>query len=79
MRITRGHGGIENGLHGERDIAFREDDSRVRKDQAPQNFAVLRHIARNRLKQDKTAKGGIKAQRLQGGWNEQYLLKVLGV
>ena len=79
LRITRGHWGIENGLHWELDIAFREDDSRVRKDHAPQNFAVLRHIALNLLKQEKTAQGGIKAKRLQCGWNEQYLLKVLGV
>jgi len=79
LRITRGHWGIENGLHWELDIAFREDDSRVRKDHAPQNFAVLRHIALNLLKQEKTARGGIKAKRLQCGWNEQYLLKVLGV
>ena len=79
LRITRGHWGIENGLHWELDIAFREDDSRVRKDQAPQNLAVLRHIALNLLKQEKTSKGGIKAKRLRCGWDEQYLLKVLAV
>jgi predicted transposase YbfD/YdcC len=55
------------------DIAFREDDGRVCKDHAPPNFMVLRHIALNLLKQEKTAK------RLQCGWNEQYLLKILGV
>jgi predicted transposase YbfD/YdcC len=79
LRIIRSHWGIENGLHWALDIAFREDDSRVRKDHAPQNFAVLRHIALNLLKQEQTAKGGLKAKRLQCGWNEQYLLKVLAV
>jgi len=79
LRIIRGHWAIENGLHWELDIAFREDDSRVRKDHAPQNFAVLRHIALNLLKQEKTARGGLKAKRLQCGWDEQYLLKVLAV
>lgn len=79
LRIIRSHWGIENSLHWELDIAFREDDSRVRKDYAPQNFAVLRHIALNLLKQEQTARGGIKAKRLQCGWDEQYLLKVLAV
>jgi predicted transposase YbfD/YdcC len=79
LHIIRSHWSIENGLHWELDIAFREDDSRVRKDHAPQNFAVLRHIALNLLKQEKTAKGGLKAKRLQCGWDEQYLLKVLAV
>jgi predicted transposase YbfD/YdcC len=79
LHIIRSHWGIENGLHWALDIAFREDESRVRKDHAPQNFAVLRHIALNLLKQEQTARGGIKAKRLQCGWDEQYLLKVLAV
>lgn len=79
LSLTRGHWDIENGLHWVLDIAFREDDCRVRKDNAPQNFAVLRHMALNLLKQEKTAKGGIKAKRLLCGWDELYLLKVLSV
>jgi predicted transposase YbfD/YdcC len=74
---VRGHWGVENGLHWTLDIAFSEDQSRVRKDHGPENLAVLRHMALNLLKQEKTAKGGIKAKRLQCGWNEKYLLKVL--
>ena len=65
LRVVRGHWGIENELHWVLDIAFREDDCRVRKDYGPQNFAVLRHIALNLLKQDTTAKLGIKNKRLQ--------------
>ena len=42
---VRTHWGIENSLHWVLDVAFREDDCRIRKDNAPQNFAVLRHIA----------------------------------
>jgi predicted transposase YbfD/YdcC len=49
----------------------------VRKDQAPENLAVLRHITLNLLKQEKTAKGGIHAKQLQAAWNDDYLLKVL--
>jgi predicted transposase YbfD/YdcC len=65
LRAVRGHWGIENGLHWVLDIAFREDESRVRKDHGPENFAVLRHIALNLLKQDQTAKTGIKTKRLR--------------
>ena len=67
----------ENELHWVLDIALNEDHSRVRKDQAPENLAVLRHIALNSLKHEKTAKGGIHAKQLQPGWKEDYLLKVL--
>jgi predicted transposase YbfD/YdcC len=74
---TRQHWSIENGLHWVLDIAFNEDRSRVRKDHAPANLAVLRHMAVNLLKQETSAKGGIKAKRLQAGWNEDYLIKVL--
>lgn len=77
LKATRQHWSIENCLHWVLDVAFNEDRSRVRKDHAPANLAVLRHMAVNLLKKDTTAKGGIKAKRLQAGWNEDYLIKVL--
>jgi predicted transposase YbfD/YdcC len=73
----RGHWGIENSLHWTLDVCFREDQCRVRKDHGPQNFAILRHIALNLLKKEKTFKGGIQSQRLKAGWNNDYLVKVL--
>ena len=77
LKAVREHWGIENGLHWKLDIAFREDDSRVRKGNGAQNFAVVRHIALNLLNQEKTAQCGIQAKRLKAGWDEKYLLKVL--
>ena len=69
--------GIENSLHWVLDVGFREDDSRVRSGNAAQNFAVLRHIALNLLKQEKSAKCGVKARRKKAGWDEKCLFKVL--
>ncbi len=77
LRAVRGHWGVENRVHWVLDIAFREDECRIRKGNGAQNFAVLRHIALNLLKQEKTAKCGTKNKRLKAGWDENYLLKVL--
>jgi predicted transposase YbfD/YdcC len=77
LRYIRGHWHIENGLHWVLDIAFREDESRIRSQHAPQNMAILRHLALNLLKQDTTVKVGIAAKRKMAGWDNAYLLKVL--
>jgi predicted transposase YbfD/YdcC len=71
------HWGIENKVHWVLDVAFREDDSRVRKGHADENFAIARHIALNKLKNETSFKRGIKAKRKKAGWNNDYLFKVL--
>jgi predicted transposase YbfD/YdcC len=73
----RTHWSIENGLHWCLDIAFREDDSRVRKGNGAENLVVLHHMALNLLKQEKSVKAGIKAKRHKAAWDGDYLLKVL--
>jgi predicted transposase YbfD/YdcC len=76
-RVIRAHWGIENGQHWVLDIAFREDESRVRTGHAAENFGILRRIALNLLGQERTTKGSIKTKRLRAGWDDAYLLKVL--
>ena len=75
----RSHWSIENGLHWCLDIAFREDHCRVRKGFGAENLAILRHMAMNLLKQEQSAKVGIKAKRHKAAWDESYLLKVLAL
>lgn len=73
----RGHWGIENQLHWVLDVGFNEDDSRIRKDNAPENLAVIRHIALNLIKQHKSIKGSIKGKRKRAGWDNNYLRELL--
>ncbi|WP_413172683.1 ISAs1 family transposase [Anabaena azotica] len=74
---VRSHWGIENSLHWVLDVALREDDCRIRKDNAPQNFAVLRHIAVNAVRKEKSQKLGIKNKQICAGWDNEYLEKIL--
>ncbi len=74
---VRSHWNIENNLHWVLDVTFREDESRIRKDNAPENMAVLRHMALNLLKQETSLKKSIKRKRLRAGWDYAYLEKIL--
>lgn len=76
-KAVRSHWGIENSCHWVLDVAFREDDSRVRKDHGPEDLAVLRHIALNLIREEKTVKLGVKNKRLKAGWDNEYMAKVL--
>lgn len=74
---VRNHWGIENKVHWVLDIAFREDESRIRNGYAPENFAVLRHIALNLLKNNKSFKGSIKSKRLNAALDVDYMEQVM--
>jgi predicted transposase YbfD/YdcC len=74
---VRSHWQIENVVHWVLDVAFREDECRIRMGHGPENFAVLRHIALNLLRQEATFTGSIKSKRHRAGWNDAYLTQIL--
>lgn len=79
LQGIRQHWGIENNLHWVLDIAFREDESRMRQGNSPENFAMVRHVAYILLRQERSEKVGIKAKRLKAACDRDYLIKVLAV
>jgi predicted transposase YbfD/YdcC len=77
--VIRNHWFVENKLHWHLDVSFDEDQCRLRSGNAAANFSFLNKIALNLLKNEKTAKIGVKSKRLKAGWDEKYLMKVLTV
>ena len=73
----RSHWGIENSLHWTLDVTFSEDESRIRKQHSPENFALLRRLAINLLKQEQTSKQSLKMKRYRAGMDNNYLVKIL--
>jgi predicted transposase YbfD/YdcC len=72
----RQHWSIENNLHWQLDITFREDESKKVKN-AARNFSAISKMALSILKNDKTTKGSLNLKRLKAGWDEEYLSKLL--
>jgi predicted transposase YbfD/YdcC len=77
LQVAKTHWTIENQLHWVLDVTFDEDASRSRKDNAPQNLALLRKLALNLLRQHPD-KGSIKGKIKRAGWNDAFLLSLLG-
>jgi predicted transposase YbfD/YdcC len=76
-KAIRAHWGIENSLHWVLDVAFNEDKSRKRSGNSAENFSIINRIALNLIKQEKEGKRSIKGKRLDAGWDNEYLLKIL--
>jgi predicted transposase YbfD/YdcC len=77
--VVRGHWGIENTQHWVLDMAFREDESRVRVGHAAENLAILRRIALNLIRLDRSRNGSVHTKRLKAGWDHDYLLHLLSL
>jgi predicted transposase YbfD/YdcC len=74
---VRGHWGIENHLHWQLDVSFREDECRVRRDQAPANLSVIRRFVLGLLKRETSCRRGIETKRLKCAANDEYREKAL--
>ena len=77
QHAVRLHWGIENRVHWVLDVAFREDDCRIRKGHGAHNFSILRRLALNLLRQDTSTRLGIKNKRLRAAWDPSYLISLL--
>jgi hypothetical protein len=77
MRHKRSHWSVENSLHWVLDMAFREDESRARKDNSAENLNVLRQIALNILKSEKSFNGSITDKQFKCLLDNSYLDKII--
>lgn len=75
-KAIRQHWGIENGLHWVMDVVFGDDDCRIRKDNAPANFATIKHMASNVLRSSKE-KESMKSKRHMAAWDEDFLFELI--
>jgi predicted transposase YbfD/YdcC len=73
----RSHWGIENKLHWQLDVSFPGDQSRKRDGYTAQNFSLLNRIALHLIKNEQSRKRSVNSKRLNAGWNNDYLLKIL--
>lgn len=77
--VVRGHWGVENSLHWVLDVAYGEDQARMREGNSAENFSILRRITLNLLRLDRSVRAGVKNRRLLAGWDDAYRQKLLGM
>jgi len=75
-QYIRNHWSIENSLHWQLDVTFREDLQRTQAENAPENLAIVRKLSLQLLN-NVTDKESIKSRRKLAGWNDQYLIQML--
>jgi predicted transposase YbfD/YdcC len=76
LHITRSHWAIENQLHWVLDVHFAEDRNRARKDNAPENLAILRRLALNILRAHPDP-ASIRRKIKRAGWDDAFLMETL--
>ncbi|MBI5213027.1 MAG: ISAs1 family transposase [Nitrospirae bacterium] len=75
----REHWAIENSLHYVLDVAFNEDQCRLRTGHSAENLAIIRRFALNLLKQNKSCKLGVKNKRLKAAYDDNYRASILNL
>lgn len=73
----RSHWSVENKLHWSLDVSFDEDNNRTRVGNGAENLSIIRHVALNLVKKD-SSKIGVKTKRMKAGWDEKFMLKLIG-
>lgn len=74
--IVRSHWAIENSLHWVLDMVFRDDECRVRTEHAPANFAAIKHMAQNLLR-NAPGKSSLRSRRKAAGWDDDFLASLI--
>ena len=73
---VRAHWSIENGLHWVMDMVFRDDECRIRKDNAPANFATVKHMASNLLRRA-PGNDSLRVKRKIAAWDDDFLASLV--
>lgn len=77
LQAARHHWGVENSLHWVLDVVFREDQARMRRGHSSHNFALLRHIALNLVRNQKSGPKSVRGKRLKAAWDHDFLFNIL--
>ena len=74
--VVRDHWAIENSLHWVMDMTFRDDECRIRTENAPENFVTLKHMAIN-LARRKKGKNSVRLTLKSAAWDDDHLAKLI--